>query len=121
MTQHSKILPKDAALAVQKMTQITTELADFIESESNAVAMNDEVSFTMAEGAKAPTAEKYQAAAAEFHGRVDTLRGKVAPQFIDRLEEAKNHLQAVTQKNLNLLEGIPGLLQSLESIDKNND
>ena len=115
--QPEPILPKDAAQAVQKMTQITSELADFIEAESNAVAMNDEVSFSMAEGAKAPAAERYQDAAAEFSARVPEIRGKVAPQFIDRLEEAKNRLQQVTKDNLAMLSAIPGLVESVENAD----
>lgn len=112
-----QLLPKDAAAAVQKMTQITIELADSIETESNAVAMNDELSFTMAEGVKAPAAEVYQVAAGEFHARTDELRGKVAPQYIDALEAAKNRLKEVTEKNLGLLNKIPGLADSVKEAE----
>ena len=113
--QKQPILPNDPAQAVQKMTEITTELANFIEAESNAVAMNDEVSFTMAEGTKTPAAERYHAAAQEFRGRISQIRGHVGPQFIDRLEDAKNHLQSVTKQNLEMLSNIPGLLESIEA------
>ena len=103
------ILPEDPTAAIQKLIDITAALNEKMEAESNALAMNDAVQYSVAEQGKDEAATIYHKAAEEFGARADELRGKVDTALIDELEAAQRTLAETAQKNVEMLKKVPGL------------
>lgn len=98
------ILPQDPQEAVKMMIAISEELTGMINAESNAVAMNDAMTYTIAEGAKEPLLQRYERAAKEFQGRISQLRHNVPVPLVDQLEASQKALKAAAQDNITLIE-----------------
>ena len=104
----NKILPDDPEKAAKHMIDLTKLLTEKVEAETNAIAMNDAVNFSVAEQDKQKVALMYQQAAEEFHAQVTEWRGQIEKHVLDELEKAQNMLGQVTKGNVNMLKKIPG-------------
>ncbi len=101
----TQILPKEPRQAVEEMLKLTEGLVELIESETNALATNDGTTFAMNEPTKEAAIASYEAAASEFHNRLEEFRD-VDGALIAKLTTAQSSLKQSTNNNLKLLEKI---------------
>ena len=95
------ILPKDPTAALKKMTQITRELSEKMNSETTSIAMNDATGALMAEQPKEDAIARYEQAAGEFKQRSAEFEDE-DQALLDALEQAQEELRKITQNNLDL-------------------
>jgi len=103
----TKILAENPNDAARRMIEITADLADRMEAETRAVAVNDAIAFSVAEKDKEAAADLYARAAAEFRSRTPDMKGKIDPALLDRLEAVQRDLGQVARSNVSLLETLP--------------
>ncbi len=97
-TAATHILSNEKTQAIQQLIKLTDNLANLAERESQAIAQNDMVSFTILQDEKALIAEHYAAAAQEFRNRLPEFRG-MNPALLDRLETLQIRLGEATRQN----------------------
>jgi hypothetical protein len=95
------ILPKDPTAALRKMTEITRDLAEKMNTETSSLAMNDATGALMAEQPKEDAVARYEQAAGEFQRRSAEFEDE-DQALLDALEQAQEDLRKITQGNLDL-------------------
>ena len=93
-----KILPQDPNQCIQRLTKISQALMDLAERESQALVINDMMSFSILQDEKDMLASQYMKASEEFRERVQEFR-RVDRSLLDRLEKLQTKLGEKTHSN----------------------
>lgn len=104
------ILPNDPTAALKKMTEITRELSERMNSETSSLAMNDATGALMAEQPKEEAIARYEQAAGEFRQRADEFEDE-EQALLDALEQAQEDLRKITQNNLDLRDKLSAYME----------
>jgi len=92
------ILAVEKTQAMQQLIKITHSLVDLAERESQALAQNDMISFSILQDEKALIAEHYAKASEEFRSRLPEFQG-MNPALIDRLDSMQRRLGEASRQN----------------------
>lgn len=97
-TNAAPLLPREKSQALNMMIRITQSLVTLAERESQALAMNDLLSFAILQDEKILVTEQYIRMSEEFRTNVEFYRG-ADRVLLDRLENLQNALAEKTRSN----------------------
>lgn len=96
------VLPEDPTQAVNEITDIVKELIELTEKELTAHLTKDGVSIVAVQGDKEALTARYEIAAVEFVGRIDTFR-TVEKTLLDELDRLQRDLAEKAKKNMEVI------------------
>ncbi|MFP4312697.1 MAG: hypothetical protein ACLFR0_00095 [Alphaproteobacteria bacterium] len=93
-----QLLPADKDQALTVLINITENLINFSERESQVLAQNDMMTLAVMQDEKTLITQRYVALSTEFRKRLEEFRG-VNPALLDRLETLQNTLGENSRHN----------------------
>lgn len=100
-----QLLPADKEQAIKVMINITENLINFSERESQVLAKNDMMTLAVMQDEKTLITERYVTLSREFRDRLEEFRG-VSPALLDRLETLQNTLSENSRHNNKIIDQI---------------
>ena len=103
--REQQLLPPNKEQAIKVMMNITENLINFSERESQVLAQNDMMTLAVMQDEKTLITQRYVQLAQEFRNRLEEFRG-VNPALLDKLEALQNTLSENSRHNNKILDQI---------------
>ncbi len=96
--ENKKILPRDVNAALRELVRLSKKLVEFTDRETQALVVNDHLSFAFIGQDKESLAERYMQASEEFRIRLEEFRG-ADKSLLAQLNQYQEELKEKTQSN----------------------